>query len=203
LITLQRKFRLAESAELQTSAAARMLPDCYRDVYWDSRQGLTSASVLSSQQVEQFRQLYPKAQKIVRDLFEGGVSIHSGSDTPTELIVPGAGLLEELRLLHEAGLTPEQVLEISTRRSALFLGQPRLGTLAEGSPADFVIYEQDPTESLSALTTIHGVVRDGRLYERKVLDRQLRVYQRWFQSPLYSLVTNAIFHIAVNIRRLI
>ncbi len=203
LITLKRKFQLADAGSLRTSATARLLPACYRDVYWHAEDGLTAQTVLTPEQVDAFRRLYPAAERLIRDLAAAGVRLHSGTDTPTEFVIPGAGLLEELALLEDAGLSRAQVLEIATRGSSAFLEVPALGTLVAGAPADFVVYTRDPTVNLSALHDIEAVVRGGRLYTRQMLDTQLDVYRRWYESPAYDWMTKSLFRIAIFVRNLL
>ena len=53
--------------------------------------------------------------RTVKRLHEAGVELHTGTDTLVAFIVPGAALHRELRLLAQAGLTPEQALAVSTR----------------------------------------------------------------------------------------
>ena len=52
---------------------------------------------------------------MVSQLHKAGVRIHVGTDSPNPFVVPGAGFHQELRLLVEAGLTPEEVWLAATR----------------------------------------------------------------------------------------
>jgi hypothetical protein len=116
-----------------------------------------------------------------------GVPIHTGTDSLVAFVVPGAGLHRELRLLERAGLTPEQVLELSTRVSPRFLADG-LGELRAGAPAELAIYREDPTRDLAALDSLVGVVRRGRLYTREALEGQLARYREHHESALYESV---------------
>jgi hypothetical protein len=78
------------------------------------------------------------------------------------------------------------------RTSAAYLGVPKLGSLEAGAPAEFVIFREDPTQSLDALDTIAAVVRDGRLYPRAALDAQLAKYQAHFDSPTYERIVTPL-----------
>lgn len=192
LITLQRKFKLQDYEALRASAAALLMPAYYRDHLWHPRRGLVSARVFSAQDHDQFRRVYPDAQAALRGLYAQGVSLRTGTDAPAEFIVPGAGLVEELTLLIDAGFTPEQVLQMSSVESARALFGDSAGQLLIGSPADFVVYAADPTAKIGHLDTRLAVVRDGRLYSRAALEQQLQAYERWFNSPLYAALSSAL-----------
>jgi len=122
----------------------------------------------------------------VKRMHERGVRLHSGTDTLVAFIVPGAALHRELRLLARAGLSPEEVLEISMVHSAQAVGGSKYGRIEPGAPAELVIFAEDPTLSLDALDSIVGVVRDGRLYTREMLDDQLDRYRAHFENRLYE-----------------
>ncbi|WP_188109530.1 amidohydrolase family protein [Pseudohalioglobus sediminis] len=192
LVTLQRKFALSDYADLEQSDAAALLPSYYRDQLWHPQRGLVSARLLSPAQHDQFRALYPQAQRAVRSLYEAGVALHSGTDSAAEFIVPGAGLLEELQLLQQTGLTPEQVLEISSVNTVRYLHGKAYGRLSVGAPADFVVYAMDPTQDLANLDTRTAVVRNGVYFERNALEEQLQRYQVWFNHPAYRVITTSL-----------
>ena len=192
LITLQRKIALQDTTGLQRSPAARMLPRYYRKQLWHGKKGLVSSRLFSAADHDQFRVAYPYAEESIVALYKAGVELHSGTDSPAEFIVPGAGLLEELQLLQNAGLDAETVLNISTVASARYLLGDSHGTLEQGAPANFVVYSQDPTVDLTHLASRLAVVQDGRLYSRQQLELQLQRYQAWFGRPLYRAASEAI-----------
>ena len=76
----------------------------------------------------------------------------------------------------------------STRSSASFLAVKGLGEIRAGAPAELVIYREDPTRDLAALSSIVGVVRDGRLYPRADLDAQLALYRTHFEGFAHRVV---------------
>jgi len=99
-------------------------------------------------------------------------------------------LHRELRLLERAGIPPDEVMALSSVVTARYLDRAGLGlgAIAEGGPAELVIFREDPTQDLAALDTIAGVVRDGRLYTREELDAQLARYREWFDGAAFELV---------------
>ena len=152
--------------------------------------GLSPAGQMQPKDFEMVAAANREMQIMVGRMYDAGVELHTGTDTLVSWIVPGAGLHRELRLLHEAGISADGVMELSAVVSARFLDRDGigLGTIAEGGPAELVIFREDPTASLDALDSIAGVVRDGRLYTREQLDQQLTRYQAWFEGVAFDAI---------------
>ena len=71
-------------------------------------------------------------------------------------------------LLHwqAAGLSPQQIIEASTRGSALAVGlEAELGTVEVGKVADLLVVQGDPLADLSALARPLLVVHDGQIVD--------------------------------------
>ena len=71
-------------------------------------------------------------------------------------------------LLHRqsAGLSPQQIIEASTRGSALAIGlEAELGTVEVGKVADLLVVQGDPLADLHALARPLLVVHDGRVVQ--------------------------------------
>jgi len=68
----------------------------------------------------------------------------------------------EVLLMHEAGMTPMQVVVAATRNAAQMcnLGQ-ELGTLEPGKVADLVVVDGNPLDDLSSLGSVRMVVHRG------------------------------------------
>lgn len=110
---------------------------------------------------------FPRMLEFVGELHRAGVPIRVGTDSAFE----GPGYHEELRLLVEAGLSPEAAMEAATLHGAHGIGKPELGAVAEGGPADLLVFGFDPTETLDHLESLETVVVDGRLYDVRQLRR--------------------------------
>ncbi len=110
---------------------------------------------------------FPRMLHFVGELHRAGVPIRVGTDSAFE----GPGYHEELRLLVEAGLSPESALEAATFHGARGLGVPQLGVVAEGGPADLLLFNADPTATLDHLGSLETVVVDGRRYDLGELRR--------------------------------
>jgi imidazolonepropionase-like amidohydrolase len=91
------------------------------------------------------------------------VTIAAGSGGLGAFLVPGTSLHEELRLLVDAGLTPDEAIVAATGAAARVLGRTDLGTLAPGMLADFVVLDADPRVDIGAVRRIVAVVLGGRI----------------------------------------
>lgn len=105
---------------------------------------------------EQFKRFVAEAKRY-------RVSIGAGTDTPAPGALPGAALHHELRLLVECGLTPEEVLRSATVVAARALRlDGKVGRLAPGARADFVVLARNPLERIENLMSIQRVFVNGR-----------------------------------------
>ena len=97
----------------------------------------------------------------VRRLHEAGVTLALGTDTPE----PGRSALAEMLLLHDAGISMADTLQIATLNSARSLGLDDLyGTVEPGKRADFVLFDESPLDRPSALLGPKTVIKDGVTY---------------------------------------
>jgi imidazolonepropionase-like amidohydrolase len=106
-----------------------------------------------------------------------GVTVCAGTDRdpdPTDAWPP---LHDELAyLVDRCGLTPAQALRCASHGGAVSLGaEHRLGTVEQGKQADFVVLDEDPTQSLAALRSVVHVVKRGRRHDRAGFDAERRV----------------------------
>jgi len=108
---------------------------------------------------------------MVARLRDAGVPIMAGTDAPIALLVPGASLHEELKLLVFAGLSPQEALAAATTVPAAYfdLAGSR-GKVEAGMLADLVLLNKDPLADIANVGAIEAVVRRGRLWDRKSLD---------------------------------
>jgi hypothetical protein len=192
LVTIDRLIHSEQLAALLELPELRLLPRFYREVVWSPQGGNRVARELDAEGFAIWRRAFAAMQRTLRRMGERGVRLHTGTDTLIAFVVPGASLHRELRLWVEAGFSPEEVLRASAHDSAADLGVPGLGELRPGAPAELLILREDPTQSLTALDTIAGVVRDGRLYTREMLDAQLARYRRHYDGTLYDAVVTPI-----------
>lgn len=112
-----------------------------------------------------------------RKLLAAGVRIGLGTDTGGNSGGQffGLGTHIELELLvKRVGLTPEQAIGIGTRATAAILGLDRLGTIATGNSADFLVLEADPREDIGNTRRIAAVWLRGAEVPRVTLAARWR-----------------------------
>ena len=81
----------------------------------------------------------------------------------------GYGSHLEMASMVEAGLTPAEVITIVTRNSAEILGLDRLGTVATGKSADFIVLDANPLENIHNTRRISAVYLRGQEVDRAAL----------------------------------
>ena len=119
-------------------------------------------------------QLLNKSESLVKQMQKSGVHILAGTDSPAPDVVPGYSLHQELELLVEAGLEPQEALRAATSAPAEFLSKNRdSGTVAPGQYADLVLLDSNPLEQIRNTRRIRAVIVHGKMLERADLDKML------------------------------
>lgn len=91
-----------------------------------------------------------------------GGRIALGTDAPFLRVAHGFPL-REMELLHEAGLSPQEVLEAATRTAALACGAADRGMLAPGLLADVLVVHGAPLVDLHTLRAPELVILGGKV----------------------------------------
>ena len=115
---------------------------------------------------------YYALQQRVTGLMKGaGVKMLAGSDLGGVWLVPGHSLHQEFHELAACGLTPLDILQLTTLRGAEFAGRPHdLGTVEEGKVADLVLLDADPLTDAAHLGQIGGLLLRGKYFSRADLE---------------------------------
>jgi len=116
-----------------------------------------------------------KELEMVGEMNRAGVPLLAGTDTAAGVrVYPGFGLHEELVLLSQAGLTPMETLQTTTRNAGRFFGLSDTGTIEKGKRADMVLLDANPLEDIHNTQKIQSVILAGRYLSRADLDGLLR-----------------------------
>jgi imidazolonepropionase-like amidohydrolase len=144
------------------------LPPAAREA-WDIP-GLVRRARIAPADYDAFRRSRPNQDRFVRLFHRAGGQVVAGSDSPNQLLPPGASLHRELRLLVFAGLSPQDALLSATREPARLLGAAdTLGVVRPGGVADFVVLTADPLADIANLALIETVVVFGVAYDPRAL----------------------------------
>ena len=95
--------------------------------------------------------LFERRKATIRSAYEAGVAIYAGTDAGG--VLPHGLIGEEVLELADYGLSPHDALGAASWRARTWLGLD--DNLAEGTTADFVVFDTNPLEDL-------GVLRDPR-----------------------------------------
>jgi len=129
-----------------------------------------------AQQAATYTQRLAAAKANAKRLFDAGVLVVAGTDSPYPGVYYGEGLHRELELLVDAGLTPTQAIASATRNAARLMNEEgEWGSVAPGLRADLVVVAGDPSRTIRDSRRIDMVFQRGRLIDRKTLqfDRTL------------------------------
>jgi imidazolonepropionase-like amidohydrolase len=135
--------------------------------------------------------------QVVGQMQKAGVGIMAGTDTPNPFVYPGFGLLDELGLLVQAGLTPMQALQAATRNPAQFLGKlDSMGTIEKGKIADLDLLDANPLEDIRNTQRLNAVIFAGRLIPKSGLEALLAQTEsnRWRVNPAAITLIRLVLH---------
>ncbi len=119
---------------------------------------------------EQMRTRMAQTVAAIGALHKAGVIIVPGSDTG----LVGYGLLRELELYVQAGMTPLEAIRCATIVSARAMNLDRdSGTVEPGKRADLILVDGNPLANISDLRKVSRVVANGRLYDTAKLGQSV------------------------------
>jgi imidazolonepropionase-like amidohydrolase len=117
-------------------------------------------------QVKQQADLFAVQARNLAKLNAAGVTIGFGTDAGISVGWPAHA---ELADMVTAGMTPAQVIGAATKTSAAILKLDRLGGIAPGKSADFIVLGANPLENISNTRRIDRVYLRGQAIDRGAL----------------------------------
>ena len=150
---------LKQAADLIESPAYRFIPAARREFWLRAARAETKADPRTVEAVK-------KLQEFTRRYAQAGGRIITGPDSgpssgPANLA--GLAMHVEMEALVDAGLTPMQAIQASTKWAAELLRQERdLGTIAPGRIADIILIDGDPLADIHATRKIRTVTMNGK-----------------------------------------
>lgn len=94
---------------------------------------------------------------LVKQMNDMGIKLLLSPDASSKFVVPGFGILEEMKLYQKAGLSNYDILRASTVNYALYTQNENAGTIEIGKDADFIMLDDNPLENLNTLAEIGGL----------------------------------------------
>ena len=153
--------------------------------YWlpEGRQGLGQGVSQWAEQADQRRATLPSPdagrpvielrRRLIKELYDAGVPVLLGTDSPQVFSVPGFSIHHEMQVMVESGLTPYEVLHSGTKAVADFYGAGDFGTVAPGQRADLVLLNANPLDDVSSFADNAGVMVNGRWIPRAEIEARL------------------------------
>jgi imidazolonepropionase-like amidohydrolase len=114
------------------------------------------------------------SERNLKKLWDAGIPIVMGTDAGNIGTLHGPSVFREMALMHDAGLTPLQVLRSATTNGAKAMGRDDLGAIAPGKLADLVLLDADPLADVANLSRAERVVKGGVVYDPKALIDSIR-----------------------------
>ena len=128
---------------------------------------LLAVVALRQRELELPRDLIKRANEVaelqsgsVATAIEVGVRVLPGTDAGTPFNPPG-GLVQEMELLVELGMSRAQAIVAATSAAADTFGWDDVGALSIGNVADLLLVDEDPLEDLGTLSWPATIVQDG------------------------------------------
>lgn len=158
----ERYFRLADAPSFLDEPLYR---HCLSPLEREALSTTEHAAQRSNRWADWMRVMTPVAQENLRRLSTAGGIVATGSDLSL-----GPDLHREMELLQAAGLPPWDVLRSATEQGARYLGlQGSLGSVRPGYQADLILLDDDPTDDVSAVSSVSLVIKDGSVLDRDLL----------------------------------
>ena len=101
--------------------------------------------------------LFESRRDVIGAAYDAGVAIYAGTDAGG--VLPHGLIGQEVLELTTYGLTPEDALGAASWRARSWLGLD--DNLAEGTTADFVVFDRNPLEDLTVLASPRRIVLRG------------------------------------------
>jgi imidazolonepropionase-like amidohydrolase len=119
--------------------------------------------------VERTRLQYGILQRSLARLARANAKITLGCDTGLEDHLFGMSEQHELESMVGAGMTPMQVIVAATSRPAEYLKLEKMGALAPGKEANFLVLDANPLDDITNTQRIHAIYVRGAEVDRSSL----------------------------------
>ena len=160
--------------ELAMDDRLKYIPAQFRDQWYN---GMRQRNI--NPVSENGKLLLKKRIEIVGLMYRAGVNILAGSDFMNPYVYPGFSLHDELELFVQSGLSPLEALQTTTINPAKFFNKEKMfGTVEKDKYADLVLLDENPLENINNVRKIYAVIVNGKLYQRRDLDKLLELSEK-------------------------
>ena len=139
-------------------------------------------STLTAVTKEPVPRFFPTVLRNTKALYDAGVPVLAGTDSPNPATAHGVALHEELQILVEAGLTPSEALHAATALPDVIFHLGRRGRIARGYRADLILVDGNPTRRIADTLSIERIWMNGYPVDRQI-ERRAAVRQGTIGRP--------------------
>lgn len=159
---------LYEDPELAANVEAKTRRNLYMTLRVLRFPGVARLMMRKDRPLERWDSWHRHSLANTRALYEAGVRLVFGTDTPFPFGNFHYSVMGEVRALREAGLPNLEILRMATSRAAEVTGVAcSVGSVAPGKTADLLLVTGDPLDNLEALNAVSMVVKEGRVVYRR------------------------------------
>jgi imidazolonepropionase-like amidohydrolase len=173
-LTVEKAKVSVEDASHRNDKRRGALPQSVRDAYEAyAKRKMAQAPVERASE----RLWWRTQQKLVARMNRERVRLLAGTDAACEGGLPGYSLHSELEELVAAGLSPLASVRAATLEPASYFKRKAEGEVLAGYRANLLLLDANPLTNIENTRHIHAVVLDGKLLDRRELNRLLRKHR--------------------------
>jgi imidazolonepropionase-like amidohydrolase len=106
----------------------------------------------------------------LRRVHASGAVVATATDAGNPMTLHGPSMYGEMETMQSVGLSPMEVIVMSTRNGAMAMGRlGDFGTLEAGKIADLIVLTEDPSADVAAFRSLTHVMRMGVMHDQKDL----------------------------------
>jgi len=189
LVTLKQIQEYRDYSSALANENYRYIPQFYSETVWNPVEGLPVYRNMGRDVIARAKDALEKKQVLLKQLHEQGATLNLGTDTQQPFVVPGFAMWQEMHLFEEAGLAAEEVWAHATWKAQRQLTPESNGLLETGSEATFLVFSEDPTLSLDALSSLKAVVLRGQLYDIDDLKSAMKDLQSHYEGEPMKFIS--------------
>ena len=108
---------------------------------------------------------FEASKKSVNKLFQNNIPILVGTDSNNSIFAPsikfGKSIFDEMKLLREAGVPNNVILEGATSNASDVFGISNVGTITKGKKANLLVINGNPVQKIDDICNIESIYIDG------------------------------------------
>lgn len=108
--------------------------------------------------------------QVINRLNKEKINLLLSPDSSSKFIIPGFGMMDEIKLYKKAGLSNYDILKAGTINFSKYFNDISTGSIEVGKTADFLIVTENPLEKIETLEKIEGIFYNNNYLDKKKLN---------------------------------